>query len=187
MDRSFFIRLTIAVHKVVDVFHGGEELKSQIKNLADEVLSGLVSFDEEDAEIALIISRKIENLETSFKEADERNLINPRNFQVLKREYGKIRENLEKSAVAPSARLALFTNENSLAEIAAGQADFSERQQKIVETLKGNGEAQVGDLMKIFPDLNRRTILRDLDNLMRLGLVERNGGGRVATYKTLKK
>jgi len=204
MDRSFFIRLTIAVHKVIDAFTGGEELKNQIKNLADEVLSNLVSFDEEDSGKALEISKKIENLENRFEEAIGRNRIDPRNFWVLKKEYGKIRDSLRKNAVMPEAGLALFGHNGfpfsaaeTEASVPAGSSEnktvngneheFSERQQKIVETLKGNEEVQVGDLMKIFPDINRRTILRDLDNLMRLGLVERNGGGRVATYKALRK
>jgi hypothetical protein len=40
----------------------------------------------------------------------------------------------------------------------------------------------LGDLQKTFPNLNRRTLLRDLDGFCQIGLIEKNGHGRGACY-----
>lgn len=57
------------------------------------------------------------------------------------------------------------------------------RQQKILEFLSANERAQVVDLKKILPDVTKRTIRRDLDELMELGKIIRMGSFNQIYYQ----
>ncbi len=57
-----------------------------------------------------------------------------------------------------------------------------DRHGEILNIMKQNGKTKIGDLTKNFPNLNRRTLLRDLDNFCQIGLVEKNGNGRGVYY-----
>ncbi len=51
----------------------------------------------------------------------------------------------------------------------------SSRQEKIVEFLKQNGKAQVGEFKEVFPEVTKRTLRRDFWQLFREGKIERMG------------
>jgi predicted HTH transcriptional regulator len=50
-----------------------------------------------------------------------------------------------------------------------------ERQEKIMAFLKEQGRAQVWQIKQILPEVTKRTLRRDFDNLLKKGLVERIG------------
>lgn len=57
------------------------------------------------------------------------------------------------------------------------------RQEKIIDFLGKNEKAQVMDLQKILPDVTKRTIRRDLDELMESGKIVRMGDFNQIFYK----
>jgi DNA-binding transcriptional ArsR family regulator len=59
----------------------------------------------------------------------------------------------------------------------------SGRQTKIIEFLKKNGRAQVMDLQTVLPDITKRTIRRDLDELLQAGKVVRQGDFNQIFYR----
>lgn len=59
----------------------------------------------------------------------------------------------------------------------------NKRQQKILKLLQEKREIQIGQLAKDFPEVSRRTLLRDLEKLSQLGVVKKKGSGRGAHYK----
>ena len=56
-----------------------------------------------------------------------------------------------------------------------GEQELSERQKQILEFLSKNEKAQVMNLRAILPDITKRTIRRDLDELLHLGKIVRMG------------
>ena len=52
---------------------------------------------------------------------------------------------------------------------------ISERQEKILTFLKEQGRAQVWQIKQVLPEVTKRTLRRDFENLLKKGLVERNG------------
>jgi predicted HTH transcriptional regulator len=62
-------------------------------------------------------------------------------------------------------------------------AKTSVRQEKILEFLNNNGKAQVMDLQTILPDITKRTIRRDLDELLESGKIIRLGEFNQVFYK----
>ena len=159
MSNDFYIKLTLAVYRVTELFPKQAALKRDIRNLANEILVNLINNNSENS------SRNIEKIKNLFGLAEAQNWIYPRNFLVLEREYDKIEQGINTGKTVEKPRTT------------------QKRKQRILETLEGNSKIKVGDLIKIFPDINRRTILRDLENFSQAGLVVKSGNGRGACYK----
>lgn len=60
---------------------------------------------------------------------------------------------------------------------------ISERQAKILKFLKENKKAQVTDLKKVLSDVTKRTIRRDLDDLLKKGSIVRAGEWNQVFYQ----
>lgn len=61
--------------------------------------------------------------------------------------------------------------------------ELTARQKKIIDFLTSNERAQVMDLKKMLPDITKRTIRRDLDELMELGKIVRFGDFNQVFYQ----
>jgi len=60
---------------------------------------------------------------------------------------------------------------------------LDKRQKKVLKILQEKKEVQIGQLSKKFPQVSRRTLLRDLEKLSQLGFVARQGDGRGVYYR----
>ena len=158
MTKDFYIKLTLAVYRVTELFPKNETLKHDIRNLANEVLANLIINNLKDC------SRNIKALKDLFSLVKEQNWVDSRNFFVLHREYDKIERSINTGKPVEKPR----TTKN--------------RKEKILETFQENKKIKIGDLTKIFPSINRRTLLRDLENFSQAGLIVKNGNGRGSCY-----
>jgi len=164
MEGDFYLKLTLAVYKVTELFPEGEVLKTQIRELADKILINLICNENS--------SRYIRMIKECFDLAEAQGWVDSRNFLALVREYDKIAGLI--NAGKPV--------ENSSSNIVIIRDKAKKRQQEILDMVKENKKVKIGDLMRFFPDLNRRTLLRHLDILNRAGLVDRAGNGRGVCY-----
>ncbi|MBU4265918.1 MAG: putative DNA binding domain-containing protein [Candidatus Altiarchaeales archaeon] len=55
---------------------------------------------------------------------------------------------------------------------------LNERQKRALELIKKNERVTIAELIREYPDVNRKTLTRDMDALIRTGLVKRMGRGR---------
>ena len=62
---------------------------------------------------------------------------------------------------------------------------MNERQEKILAVLKEKEKAQVWQIKQIFPQVSKRTLRRDFENLFKRGIIERIGE-RNETFYQLK-
>lgn len=187
MEKGYLIKLTLALYKVTELFPKKEPLKFSLRERAGEILADSILFFAENP-IALAkeqksrageqILRNIEILEGYFGVAEVQKWVDKRNFLVLKREYGNIREEIETRN---------RENKNKIKE--KKFLDFSsahlgnERSKKILEILREKEKAQVREFKKIFPELSKRTLRRDFEFLLSKNLVERIGDGKFTFYK----
>lgn len=137
-----------------------DNLRSKIRESADKILADLLSGNECDEKC----SPHIEEILGLFKLAEKKNWVDSSNFLVLKREYDKV-----------GHRMSNFVSNLS-------DNHNNHRQEKILEEINGNNMVKIGDLIKLFPGVNRRTVLRDLDKLCQTGIMVRNGNGRGTYY-----
>ncbi len=153
-SKEFYIRLTLGVYKVSQLFPDKEPLKTDFRELADEILVSLLCNDFKGC------SENMKLIQKLFELAESRGIADPRNFLVLRREYAKVSGLIE--------------------NMGAGKNE--KRKKVILSILKKNSKVKISDLAKSFPDINRRTLLRDLGLFCQAGLIERSGGGRSACY-----
>ena len=165
-SKEFYIRLTLGVYKVSQLFPDKEPLKINLRGLADEILADLLCENYQEC------PENIKLIQNLFNLAESRGLADPRNFLVLRREYNKVSGLIEDAGVSAGK-----TVENS-----SLNGKNKNRQEVILSILKSNGKVKMSDLAKSFPEINRRTILRDLGTFCQAGVVERSGGGRGACY-----
>ena len=165
MDRDFFVKVVFATHRVAEMLKEGK----QIKELANQLLGNLLLFCEENPvtieQKRNILPRTLREIESLLVALKKEKWVNPKNLLVLEKEYRKI----------PHMLIAfLEQNKVSLAEEKPSQ-ELTLRQRKILELLKTKEKAQVWELQKVLPEVTKRTLRRDLDNLLSLNLIERKG------------
>lgn len=196
MNTDYFIKVTLAVYRVTELFSEGEFLQSQIRELANRILADLILFSRKDLQTPDVcklgekIGGDIETIKNCFNSAETQNWIDPRNFLVLTREYDKIQKllkdrsdfiynGLNLSSTIDLARSGLVeadkNEENSF-------SPAQERQEKVLRIIKEKKKVQVGELVPNFPQVSRRTLIRDLEELFQAGIIKRGGNGRGVCY-----
>ena len=72
-------------------------------------------------------------------------------------------------------------------DLAAQQYDLNERQSKALGFLFDHNEIRIRDLEALCPNVDRRTLQRDLSQLEKSGLIRRKGAARLSSYILVKK
>lgn len=62
---------------------------------------------------------------------------------------------------------------------------LNERQKRVFIYIKENGRITMKEYIEIYPYVNRKTLTRDLNHLIKLGLIIRKGQGRRDLYYVL--
>ncbi len=167
MNRDFFVKVVFGTHRVADHLANGAE----IKELVNKVLADLLLFCQDIAtleqkkNILPITLRKIDMLLVAFNTVKNSGAVDQKNFVILENEYKKI-----------SKILVDFLEQNKQEKKEeAVESEIPQRQRKILELLKNKEKTQVWELQKVLPEVTKRTLRRDLDNLLGLHLIERKG------------
>jgi len=166
-DFKKFLEMTLAVYKVTDLFpKEGRELQFQIRKSANQIL------------IDLLLSRnvRVNNLLELFQMAAGKDWINPRNFLVLRKEYAKLQGLFPNNSKANNVQDLVLSLPPKTAEFNNG------RQKTIFNILKEKKKIQLRDITPSFPQVSRRTLIRDLEELCQTGLVIKNGNGPGTSY-----
>jgi len=203
MDNDF-VKITNAAYKLLDFFPDGDPLKNKAKEKALAILenltlvsdaSGWVSLKKEKAAAELLDD--IEVLETYLKLGKYQGWIDNMNFLILTKEYDKIksqinppkgfiRQNLE---IIPSCPTSDVSDVGQLASKERKEPSLpqnSVRQRKILDILSKREKTQVSDIIKELPNITKRTIRRDLDDLLKKGKIMRFGEWNQVFYQISK-
>jgi hypothetical protein len=180
-EKEQYLKLTMAVYRVTGLLEEGDYLKQEIRRTANKILADLIWSNPHPR--VKEICDGIRMIDVLFGQAEKKGTIDPRNFSVLRREYKKIDEDY-RSKVQLADQSDSFQFETILASVPAGEAiqNGGGRKEKLLNIIKNQKKIQVGELMPNFPNISRRTILRDLDELHREGFIVRTGEGRGANY-----
>ncbi len=201
MDKDYFIKLTLALYRVTDLFPKEEPLKFSLRTKADDILTEAVLVLQDNPVILdqrrkkQIVEKMIENieiLESYFELGRNQNWVDKRNFSVLEDEYNKIKQELARHRVdfLNSLRIGVKTQKpTKLKKQQPLVSEFSQdgprekRCKVILETLQNKDKAQVWEFQKTFPKLSKRTLRRDFEYLLERGFVQRIGDNNSTYYK----
>jgi len=193
MEKDSIINLTKALYKVTSLFPEKETLINSIRKRGNLILSFLIIINnknlilggEELKTFSIKCKRNIKILLSYFEIAESQNWIDPKNFEILKNQYGLILKELknikivEKKAVDKSEKKIVETKK----ETNESKFVLSEVQEKVITILQGNGKMRPCDLNQFFLGINPRSIRRELQDLKNRGIVVSNGSGRKTFYE----
>ena len=181
-------KLTIALYKVADSFPKDEVLKQTLQKQGLKILE-LVVKQEKDNETVL---KNIKTIQSYLQVAKSLRVTNPVNLEVLQREYRKLAEGflqtdkpvavVTTSSLASKPLEAKLDTRNDMRAKPEVISEINDRQKTILEYLKQNKQARVGDLQDIFKNVSAKTIQRDLHDLVERNILARDGDKRWTTY-----
>jgi|SRR3989344_9248025 len=160
-DKNQLIELTNNLYQLTLLFPKKEPLRYKMREIAADIL---VRQKEQDLDI----------LDSFFEVAKSQNWVSSAAILNVQEEYSKFRGELK--AMEVSERQVSLPIESLL----VSQTD---RQEKIMEFLRERSQAQVWELKQVFPDVSKRTLRRDFENLLKQGLVERIGEKNDTSYR----
>jgi len=184
MDKDNLIKITNKLYQLTLLFPQKEPLRYKIREVADNILANSVSNPKTGKEVL----NDIEILNNFFEVAKAQNWVKVQNILEIQGEYDKIKDNLKTTLEEPEVihlPQAMPHNREFSPQIKveAQMASNSNRKQKIVEILKGKDKIQVWEMKKVFPEITKRTLRRDFENLLRQGLIERMGERNNTFYR----
>jgi len=178
MDKEHFTDLTSDLYHLTLLFPKKESLRYKIRELADKILANLSILlegtEKRESEIILELKRDLAPLDNFFNVAKRQNWVAAENIDNVQERYQAIKEEIDKFKDEPTEE----KRETSVSLI-----DLRGREKEIVGLLKEKGKAQVGDLLSLFPKINKRTIRRDFDSLTKKGIVKRVGKANLTFYE----
>jgi len=157
--------LVMAVYRVTKLFPEGEVLIGQIRKTANEILSEIILRRNKE------IIKHIQIILNYFEIAKDQKWIKDANFDILIREYNGLLNSIEQGI----GKKKIVKNKTI--------SKLNQRQNTILEKIKNLDKFRLKDLNVLFPNLNSRTLMRDLDQLIENGLMKREGRGRGSYYK----
>lgn len=168
------VKLTSAVYRAADFFPEADPLKNRVKERALTIMEKL----NDEKNVRQVLS-DVEILLGYLKIAESQGWLKPINFAIISNEYEKIAGEHKKAQISPKPVLSKDKSE----KINSQDFFISERQKKILEFLQKNERAQVMDLQAVLPNITKRTIRRDLDELLGAGKIVRQGEFNQVVYK----
>lgn len=162
------LKLTSAVYKILEYFPESDPLKNRAKEKALDVMSRISGIPPVAGENT--IQEDIKILLGYLEVAKSQGWMSSANYIIISNEFEKIKKEIcgkEPIWETPFDRPQVFPS----------------RQGKILEFLNKNQKAQVVDLQVILPDVTKRTIRRDLDELLVSGKIVRMGEFNEVFYR----
>ncbi len=170
-----YLKLTNAVYKLLEFFPESDPLKNRAKDKALAIMSRLSGIPPVAGENS--IQKDIDILLGYLEIGKSQGWLNSINCLIIANEYEKIKKEIK--PITNSTPEPVLNN----TEPKTPDFSISARQKKILEFLSKNEKAQVMDLQTVLPDITKRTIRRDLDELLEAGKITRLGEFNQVFYK----
>jgi len=193
VEKDYLIKLCLAIYRITDLFPEREPLRISLREKANQILADSILFfngnpvsltKEQKKRFSERILGNISILQGYFEIAEKQNWLRRENFSVLEREYNMIEKEIkngfskkESSDITKKEKSPSQVSQISLDELKKG------RYKRILEVLKEKEEVQVKDLKEIFSRVSKRTLRRDLNDLLKKGFVKRVGDKNRTVYK----
>lgn len=180
MTKDYYIQLTNNLYRITLLFPKKEPLRYKMREVADDVLEKfslvLGGISSGSQNLILGIEKDLEILDSFFEIAKTQNWVSPSEILEIQEEYSRIMEEFKRVSEIEKGERVVSEEANADMEIRSSPfVTTNERQKKILEILRERGQAQVGELKEIFPDISKRTIRRDFRQMLKMGLIKRIG------------
>jgi len=183
MDKDFLLKLTNNLYRLTLLFPKKEPLRYKMREVADDILA-------KSAEnCSPRVLEELEVLDSFFEVAKNQNWVSSSGILAIQKEYANLREELTKKIdynLPSTLPLSVGPSDGPLqVPFPEERSGVNERQEKILAFLRENGRVQVWQVKQILPEVSKRTLRRDFENMLNQGIVERMGE-RNDTFYQLK-
>jgi len=198
MEKEKIIELTNKVYKITLLFPKKEPLRYKIRETADDIASGITAIrialktnpidfsivrKEKQEFLFYELQKNFEILKTFFNIAKWQNWVSYFDILEIEEKYDEIYQSLQemiKKAKDTETQSKVESQEidQSIAnepKRELNNVSLTERQKKILEFLEKNKRVQVWQVKRIFPNVSKRTLRRDFEQLLKKGIIERKG------------
>ncbi len=197
MDQEL-VKLTSSAYKLLDFFPESDPLKNRAKEKVLEIMSALGGsslggensgdwmavgkfFSTEREKKKIQVIEDIEILLGYLEIGKLQGWLSGINCLIVSEQYKKIKDRIYlRPELVKEATAEIKWPEKS---VETEEKDISSRQRKILEFLEKNEKAQVMDLQIVLPKVTKRTIRRDLDELLKMSKIQRMGEFNKVFYK----
>ena len=191
MERKDLIELTIKVYKITLFFPKKDPLRYKIRDVANRILENFIALknsNKEDFFIIAEIKKDIDVLDSYLEISKWQNWVSYFDILNLKNEYVKIKNSFSEIDIVKNSKEIKIPIEQSFHQ--EPKEDLKKkklniRQEKILDILKTKEMIQVWEVNKILPDVSKRTLRRDFEQLLKEGSVERIGEKNQTYYKLM--
>jgi len=198
MDKNYLIQLTNNLYRLTLLFPKKEPLRYKMRELADDILADFIIFSEKNSEKgnsteieSLLID--LEKIGAFFELAKNQNWVDSSELLATQKDYDILKGELEEKQSEIKKRFSeeSFEEDRKIKHLKAVTVSknealahiLSERQEKIISFLKENGRAQVWEIKQILPEVSKRTLRRDFENMLGQGIIERIGERNYTFYQ----
>ena len=194
LNKNYLLQVTNELYRITLLFPKKEPLRYKMRQLSNEVLANFVDLSQEknlQEEVRIIedSNHKIEILDGFFDVARAQNWVRPSDILDLQKEYDSIKVGFSSinSNGKEQERVRVVTHvpiiEKPYKEDKVKEIILSGRQEKILRILEDKGRAQVNNIKDYFPDTSKRTLRRDLKELLDNDFVRRKGERNSTFYE----
>lgn len=130
--------------------------------------------------------KDLEVLDSFFEVALAQNWAKTADILAIKGEYDSLKEQLEKEEAeseGDESKDSSSSFANARKEITIFNHNNSERKEKILAFLQEKGQVQVWQVKQLLPEVSKRTLRRDFEDMLEQGLIERLGERNDTFYK----
>jgi|SRR3989344_1743779 len=202
-----FVKIINATYRLLDFFPDNEPLKYKAKEKALNVMEDLILMESGQKEVSFKLVEDIEILKNYLQLGKYQGWVGGINFLILLKEYDAMKSGiaLEKreirQEIESKEKASLIEKPETSIELPIGKekrekdqqrllektierdVEISPRQKKIIGIISRKGKAQVADIIKEIPNITKRTIRRDLDELLKAEKVVRSGEWNQVFYQ----
>jgi len=176
VEKGRIIALTLALYKVTAILPENEVLRHKIRETANDILADLICSNSKETE------KRIDLLIAYFQVAIPQNWLDKKNFLVLEREYGALKQKINgfkkleiREIEQKSVKIEQKKNnpKEKSKNIVSASNSRNKRQDKILELMQKQGKITLEQLKKELFQVCPRTLRRDINHLIEKNLIER--------------
>lgn len=213
MTNKSLIQLTTKLYRLTLRFPKKEPLRYKMREVADDILASIVSLEvfcssrlrgfsavdrKEREEVLFAFEKDIEILNSYFEVTKWQNWVDYFDVLEMQEDYGTVKNTLSEAMkglavdeeAVPPAQPEERTKLPSIEQYPRKEEHAQEkeialgpRKGRILEILGNVEQVQVGELNRLLPDVSKRTLRRDFQQLLEYGFVEKIGEKNNTFYR----
>lgn len=192
------LKITEALYRTTDILFDGEPLKWSLRTTALDIMNIVSNLNSAGQMRELDrLNAMIQNLFLKLELASSGTYISKMNFEVLKREYSALNNNIVEHSKSP-VLLEIqphqqYRTKDEITDIVSDRHEMdtevdtkvsvSDRKTVIMSALKDGGPSSVSDVAKLFNGtIGEKTVQRELNSLVEIGIIKKEGEKRWRRY-----